>query len=115
MIPAKGVMEFDTADLLQMEHEGTLLDVITHEMGHVLGIGSIWDRLGLLANAGTANPTFTGPNAIWEFNALLGATGSQQVPVENTGGPGTGLFILGLLTTAVRRATTGDSIAGAVR
>src|SRR5438874_787744 len=39
-IPAKGRMAFDTADLQQMESDGTLNDVITHEMGHVLGIGT---------------------------------------------------------------------------
>lgn len=35
-----GFMQFDTADLRHMENEGTLVDVITHEMGHVLGIGT---------------------------------------------------------------------------
>jgi hypothetical protein len=33
LLPAKGIMEFDTADLEQMEARGTLNDVITHEMG----------------------------------------------------------------------------------
>ena len=37
-------MSFDTADLAQMAADGTLVDVITHEMGHVIGIGTIWDR-----------------------------------------------------------------------
>ena len=34
-------MEFDTADLAQMQSEGTLLAVIEHEIGHVLGIGTL--------------------------------------------------------------------------
>ena len=51
-LPAKGRMSFDTADLAQMERDGTLNDVITHEMGHVLGIGSVWTQKGLLAGAG---------------------------------------------------------------
>ena len=55
-LPAKGIMSFDTADLAQMEADGTLVDVITHEMGHVIGIGTIWDRKGLLAGARTAEP-----------------------------------------------------------
>ena len=38
-----GIMKFDTADLPNMEANGTLNDVILHEMGHVLGFGSIWD------------------------------------------------------------------------
>jgi len=87
-LPARGKMAFDTADLKQMEKDGTLLDVITHEMGHVLGIGSVWTFKGLLKAAGTANPTFTGANASREYGILKG-TGPTPVPVENTGGPGT--------------------------
>ena len=87
-LPAKGIMSFDTADLAKMQADGTLLDVITHEMGHVIGIGTVWARKGLLAGAGTANPTFTGAAAKKEFGVLKG-TGPVAVPVENSGGPGT--------------------------
>jgi hypothetical protein len=87
-LPAKGIMSFDTADLAQMEAAGTLNDVITHEMGHVLGIGTIWDMKDLLTNAGTSNPTFVGASAAKEYGKLRGL-GSTPVPVENTGGPGT--------------------------
>src|SRR4051812_39274877 len=87
-IPAKGRMQFDTADLASMQANGTLNDVITHEMGHVLGIGTIWANKGLLAGANTNNPTFTGTNAKKEYG-LLKKSGPTAVPVENTGGPGT--------------------------
>jgi hypothetical protein len=87
-LPAKGRMSFDTADLAQMQQNGTLVDVITHEMGHVIGIGTIWTRKGVLAGANSTNPTFTGTNAKKEFGILKG-TGPTPVPVENTGGPGT--------------------------
>lgn len=87
-LPAKGIMSFDTADLANMQANGTLLDVITHEMGHVIGIGTIWIRKGLLTGEATANPTFKGTNAKREFGVLRG-TGPVAVPVENTGGPGT--------------------------
>jgi hypothetical protein len=87
-IPAKGRMQFDTADLASMQANGTLNDVITHEMGHVLGIGTIWTQKGLLAGATTNNPTFTGTNAKKEYGTLRGS-GPTAVPVENTGGPGT--------------------------
>jgi hypothetical protein len=87
-LPAKGIMSFDTADLAQMQADGTLVDVITHEMGHVIGIGTIWTQKGLLAGAGTSNPTFTGTNAKREYGTLKG-TGPTPVPVENTGGAGT--------------------------
>jgi hypothetical protein len=87
-LPAKGIMSFDSADLDEMQSEGTLLDVITHEMGHVLGIGTIWTIKGLLAGEGSTNPTFKGKNAKKEYGILKG-TGPLAVPVENTGGPGT--------------------------
>jgi len=87
-IPAKGRMQFDTADLANMQANGTLNDVITHEMGHVLGIGTIWTAKGLLAGASGNNPTFTGTNAKKEYGTLKGS-GPAAVPVENTGGPGT--------------------------
>src|SRR5918998_552705 len=55
-IPAKGVMTFDTADLARMEEAGTLNDVIVHEMGHVLGSGTIWSIKGLIREDGPNNP-----------------------------------------------------------
>ena len=88
-LPAKGIMSFDTADLAKMGRDGTLNDVITHEMGHVLGIGTIWELKGLLKRPGTANPTFAGTGAMEEYRVLRGATRRRRVPVENTGGPGT--------------------------
>jgi len=87
-LPVKGEMTFDTADLAQMEANGTLNDVIAHEMGHVLGIGTVWTRKGLLKKAGTSNPTFAGAKAEKEFGVLKGS-GPTAIPVENTGGVGT--------------------------
>jgi hypothetical protein len=87
-LPAKGRMTFDTADLAQMEANGTLIDVIAHEMGHVLGIGTVWGQKGLLQGVGTSNPTFSGALAMLEYGALKGE-GPAPVPVENSGGAGT--------------------------
>ncbi|WP_199255953.1 leishmanolysin-related zinc metalloendopeptidase [Mycolicibacterium mengxianglii] len=87
-LPAKGIMSFDTADLAQMEADGTLVDVITHEMGHVIGIGTVWEQKGLLTGKGTNNPRFTGATAKKAFGELKGQ-GPTAVPVENTGGAGT--------------------------
>lgn len=89
-IPATGVMTFDSADLAQMEIDGSLVSVIVHEMGHVLGFGTIFRRLALVAGAGGADPQFTGANATREYAALRG-TGARprSVPLANLGGPGT--------------------------
>ena len=88
-LPAKGVMSFDTADLARMEQDGTLHDVITHEMGHVLGIGTIWTDKDFLDDVDPSNPTFVGLAAAREYGILRGSNQSTPVPVENTGGAGT--------------------------
>jgi hypothetical protein len=110
-LPAMGMMEFDTADLANMEANGSLNDVIAHEMGHVIGIGTIWDDKGFLRGAGSATPTFTGPQAMREFATLRGTGRPEPVPVENRGGPGTrdshwqdSLFGNELMTGFVERA-----------
>jgi hypothetical protein len=82
-------MNFDTADLTDMEQDGSLIDVILHEMGHVLGVGTLWTRSGLLSGSGTSDPEFTGVNAMAEYATLLSETTPRAVPVANTGGPGT--------------------------
>jgi hypothetical protein len=88
LIPAKGIMSFDIADLEQMAAAETLHDVITHEMGHVLGIGTIWTMKGLTQQEDPTNPVFIGELAMGEYGSLRGAD-PMPVPLENTGGPGT--------------------------
>jgi hypothetical protein len=89
-IPATGIMSFDSADLARMESDGSLVNVIVHEMAHVLGFGSIFDRLGLITGAGGADPEFTGTSATREYAALLGpGARPRSVPLANVGGPGT--------------------------
>jgi hypothetical protein len=89
LLPVKGIMSFDTADLARMEDDGTLLDVITHEMGHVLGVGTVWEDKGLLKDPRSPNPNFVGAAAMDEHARLLGGGAAVSVPVESTGGPGT--------------------------
>jgi hypothetical protein len=89
-----GLMRFDTDDLDQLESAGLLRAVILHEMGHVLGFGTLWPDLGLLAGPallGGNDPHFTGTLARAEFDANggLGYSGGLKVPVEDTGGAGT--------------------------
>ncbi|MEL6548600.1 MAG: hypothetical protein AAFQ82_28515, partial [Myxococcota bacterium] len=40
--PLVGFMEFDSADLSALDRLGRMEEVILHEMGHVLGIGTLW-------------------------------------------------------------------------
>jgi len=90
-LPYTGSMEFDSADLAMMETDGTFEGVILHEMGHVIGIGSLWQSKGLLQNIFTNNPIYVGANALREYRQLAGNQTATGVPVENTGGPGTAL------------------------
>lgn len=90
LLPVAGIMSFDAADLDDLEVAGFLDEVIVHEMGHVLGIGTIWNGLGLLQGAGTADPFFTGAAALQAFDDVGGASyAGNPVPVANTGGAGT--------------------------
>ncbi|MCC7420972.1 MAG: hypothetical protein IT428_11885 [Planctomycetaceae bacterium] len=85
-LPYLGTMQFDSADLAQMESNGTLLSVILHEMGHVLGIGTIWSYKGLISGAGGAAPIFTGRQATAAYNQIFG-TNASGVPVEGNNSP----------------------------
>jgi subtilisin-like proprotein convertase family protein len=91
-LPVTGEMMFDTADLLELERKEQLVDVITHEMGHVLGFGTLWNRMRLIQGLDTSNPLFIGSNAIREYAALENRTNLKPVPVANEGEPGGGTF-----------------------
>jgi hypothetical protein len=93
-LPVMGSMKFDTADLNLLEQNNLLQPVILHEMGHVLGFGTIWSDLNLLSGpalSGGNDPHFTGPAAIAAFDQVGGSSyaGGAKVPVEDTGGEGT--------------------------
>ena len=90
-----GAMVFDKQDLANIEDAGLLQTVILHEMGHVIGFGSLWPTMGLLADpslppATGTDPHFTGAQAITAFNQVGGnAYTGAKVPVENNGIEGT--------------------------
>lgn len=83
-----GVMQFDVADMQTLSNQGRLQDVITHEMLHVIGVGSFWNYLGLLTGYDTPSVAYTGAGGVAGC-ALTGAGCASSVPVENTGGGGT--------------------------
>ena len=102
-LPIVARMRFDTSDLGDFTLEA-LQDLYLHEMGHCLGIGTVWERLGLLKNPSIdyiffifpvevddADTHFAGAQAIEAFNDAGGTDYADgKVPVENEkGGPGT--------------------------
>jgi len=94
-LPVLAFMQFDSDDLDRIEQGGDLMPVALHEMGHVLGIGTLWDTFDALllnpslpSNTG-ADTQFSGTAAIAAFNAAGGtAYTGAKVPVENQLGVG---------------------------
>ena len=84
---AIGIMTFDTFDLAALAAQGELNDVILHEMGHVLGFGTLWAPQYFALLDGT-NTQFNGSNANAAYTGSNGGSGTF-VPVENNGGAGT--------------------------
>jgi len=92
-LPALGGMLFDSSDVQRLENNSELSIVVLHEMGHVLGFGTLWQDRNLLQDpsdttaGGTlgADTYFSGVQAITEFVSLGGVlVGSGPgVPVEN--------------------------------
>ena len=97
-----GYMKFDTADLADLELNGSLSDVALHEMGHVLGYGTLWSTFGLQNLVSGTDPFFVGSFANAAYLTEGGAAGvspancganvpRSAVPLQVTGGAGTAL------------------------
>ncbi len=98
-----GTMRFDSADVAMLAADGRLNDVIIHEMGHVLGIGTLWNlALGGFSRTcrqntaptpgdGSVDTYYNCAGGLAAFDSIggTGYTGGNKVPVENTGGAGT--------------------------
>ena len=116
-LPLVAAIFLDRTDMDDLS-DADLEDVVLHELGHTLGIGTIWHHTGLLALASLFSPGadthFAGAHAMEAFDSAGGTdyTGGK-VPVENTMGYGSSdthwrESVLGLeLMTPVQRV--GDS------
>lgn len=88
-----GQMTFDSADVAALATAGQLNNVILHEMGHVLGFGSLWTQtqFNCLQNASATGSVldtyFSCAKAVAMFDSTGGTTytGGNKVPVENCG------------------------------
>ncbi|MDX2273788.1 MAG: hypothetical protein NW237_17810 [Cyanobacteriota bacterium] len=91
-----GIMEFDSADLANLQSTGYLDAVILHEMGHVLGLGTLWDTFGLLEGSEPFpviqptpnpspspgyNPRYIGASGVAQYKILSGP--DDDIPVED--------------------------------
>lgn len=94
-LPSLGFIKLDSADLASMS-QSDLNDLILHEMGHVLGIGTLWPDQGLLTGACPEDPDATICSTDPQYLGALGRGRyhdmgglATNIPVEGTGGPGT--------------------------
>ena len=81
-----GTMQFDSADLANMESNGSLLPVILHEMAHVMGFGTLWTANGVYINN---TGQYTGPAALSTYKVEFSQPSATFIPVELGGSPGT--------------------------
>lgn len=79
LLPAAGLMRFDTDDLQALEARNQLEPMILHEMLHVMGFGVLWRYLSLLSGGGTPDPVFTGPLS---RDAFLNLEGGTPIPAR---------------------------------
>ena len=82
----EGDMTFDTADLDTMVTADVFEAVIRHEIGHVLGFGTLWGLNGVYTN-GTGQ--YTGTAALAAFQIEFDQPDATYIPVELDGGDGT--------------------------
>lgn len=86
LFPVTGEMFFDLDDVDQLIANNQWADVIIHEMGHVLGLGTLWNiPNGRQLVSGTP-PHYHGTHGMDAY-ARLGGMGA--VPVQAHGGAGT--------------------------
>ena len=79
-----GIMKFDSADIVSLAGSGNLQEVITHEMLHVVGLGTFWDNRNLIINSGAPGAAYTGAAGIAGCRAVGGtSTCTSSVPVED--------------------------------
>ena len=90
LLSVYGIMFFDSDDLAFLAEAGIFDEVVVHEMGHILGIGTLWSfGRSLLQGATTQDPRFVGPQGIAGYLDVGGR--GVSIPVEEGFGPGTRL------------------------
>lgn len=87
VIPVSGYFEIDAGDLAVMSLTDDFMNVITHEIGHILGMNAqIWGYNYVLG----VNPYhYNGTNGLNNYKKLYNQTFASYVPIETHGGAGT--------------------------
>ncbi len=85
-LTTSGVMVFDQADMTYMTSSGSFGDVIRHEMGHVIGIGTLWTDNNVYVDG---SGQYTGAAGLAMYRTEFNQPGATYIPVEQGGGGGT--------------------------
>ena len=82
VLPLVGTLTLDSDDLPALAGTQKLTDVLFHEIGHILGLGTLWEveHFKLVTGSGSSDPRFTGSQAVAEWQAL---GGGGSVPLED--------------------------------
>ena len=91
-LTATGKMQFDSADAQYYYDTDLWGAIVTHELMHVLGFGSLWNYGNHQLVVDDPDPSkpdqYIGANGLTAYNEQFGAN-DGFVPVENDGGSGT--------------------------
>jgi hypothetical protein len=87
-----GIVVLDSSDLAGLDTT-QLRALIFHEIGHIVGIGTLWNCCGNALLTGATgeeggDPRYTGTEGVNAYKNGLGGL-EPDIPVANTGGPGT--------------------------
>ncbi len=86
LLPVYGAILLDIDDLSALETTDLFRLVLEHEMGHVLGLGTLWEPLSLVRSAGSSDPRYLGSQANAQYQSL---GGRDLIPLEDSGGRST--------------------------
>ena len=87
-----GIMVLDADDIPGLVSRGVFENTILHEIGHVLGFGTVWNIFTKpLISKSSSDPRFIGAQANNAYGHFLDALNieSHSLKVENSGGAGT--------------------------
>jgi len=91
-IPIKGNMAFNTVNwesqknTMKTNGQNVAFYTILHEIGHILGIGTMWSLNNLLEND---QLKYSGTNALREYKICKNDLSLTHIPLEDDGGSGT--------------------------
>lgn len=91
ILATQGAMQFDSADVVNLQAQGEFNNVILHEMAHVMGLGTLWELNNKPSNPIYINNSgqYTGAFGLAAYRTEFNQPLATFIPVELNGSPGT--------------------------